>query len=361
MTVNRDLTGAAAPNGAPGTPTPVEISWQGGVSFDGRFVVFQRQVAVQAPDDWLRCDELACRLSAPVDFGQRVDQNAIELAEIECRGRVAMDHKSRDAEGLTTHERIELARLAINQLTGAISGDGPGTIRSTHYAEQMSAFGAPGGAISAPGSSANTRGGGPPGSPNTKLQFLRVDFQEGLVGNIRTREVEFRRRVRTVYGPVDSWEQELTADSLEALPPETITLASDKLRINEDPLAARTPAAAGTQIAGKALGKVIMVAEDNVRIDGQAIGQGEFTAVADRVAYEQAKELFLLEGSQLTPATLYHKKQVGGQFAKISARKIQYNRQTGTYEQEGGQMFEFAPGAPAADPQNALAPAPFRQ
>ena len=45
--------------------------------------------------------------------------------------------------------------------------------------------------------------------------------------------------VRTVYGPVDAWEQELDLTRPDSLPPESMTLSCDELRLNEDPLAAQ--------------------------------------------------------------------------------------------------------------------------
>ena len=65
-----------------------------------------------------------------------------------------MDHKSRDEVGVTSHERMELARLAVNQQTGAISGDGPGVIRSTHFADQLAALAESGGSRGQSGAAA---------------------------------------------------------------------------------------------------------------------------------------------------------------------------------------------------------------
>ena len=141
-----------------------------------------------------------------VNFGKRVDQNAIDVEEVECSGRVAMDHRSRDDVGITSHERMELERLSVNQQTGAINGTGPGVIRSTHYADQL------------PGLATPARRANPLPSSDAKLHFLRVDFQQGLTGNLINREITFLTRVRTVYGPVDSWEQELDGNRPEVAP-----------------------------------------------------------------------------------------------------------------------------------------------
>jgi hypothetical protein len=341
MVLKRDLTGREQ-----ATPTSLEMTWQGGLDFDGRTIVIKRNIRVTSPDDRLSCDQLAARLSSPVEFGKQVDQKAIDVAEVECRGRVALDHRSRDEAGVVSHERMELARLSVNQQTGAISGDGPGVIRSTHYADQLNALAIPGAASATPL---------PAG--NAKLHFLRVDFQRALAGNLFRREVEFDTRVRTVYGPVDAWEQELDANRPELLPPETITLTSDRLRVNEDALSAsrpQQPARRGTT----SFGPVQFQAAGNVRIDGQSPKQGMFAATADRVSYEQVKELFILEGNNRLPATLWHRDPVSGQQVDNSAGKIMYNRQSGQAVFDAVQAIEFTPGGSL---KNALGPAATRQ
>ncbi len=328
MVLKRSLTGHAN-----ATPTSLDMQWQGGLNFDGRTIVIRRNIQVTGPDDRVQCDELAARLSSTVEFGKRVDQNAIDVAEVECRGRVVLDHTTRDEVDVTSHERLELARLAVNQQTGAISGDGPGVIRSTHFADQLNALTVPGAAA------ANSLP-----ADNAKLHFLRVAFQEGMTGNFIDREITFLTRVRTVYGPVDSWEQELDVNRPELLPPETITLTSDRLRVNEDSLSAsRPPQPAG--LGKTPLGPVQFQANGNVRIDGQSPRQGMFAATAERASYEQVKELFILEGSNRVPATLWHRDPLSGQQIENSAGKIMYNRQSGQAVFDVVRSIEFTPGA----------------
>jgi hypothetical protein len=334
LLVRRDLAGRES-----GTPYPLEIRWQGGLEFDGRNVVFRRNIFVAGGEDRLRCDQLIGTLTAPVEFGQRVDQDAIDLAEIECRGNVVIDHQARDEVGLTSHDRVELARLSINQQSGVVSGDGPGVIRSTHFANQLSALGGPLPVVRGSPDPARSvaRSGDRP-----QLQFLRVDFQGGLAGNLYTREITFYQRVRAVYGPVDAWEQELDVSRHEPLPPNTITLTSNELRINEDPVAASRAAAMGS--SGKSLGPVQLHAVGNVRIDSDSPTQGKFAATAERAAYEQAKELFILEGTDRAPATLWHRDHSNGQQIEHAARKIHYDRRTNQVRVDGGGPLEFTPG-----------------
>lgn len=347
MVLARNLMGKQT-----GAPTPLELEWQGGLVFDGgkRQLLIQRGVRVDGPDDHLRCDEVAVLLNRPVDFGKRVDENAIAVEQVECRGSVVMDHKSRDDVGITSHERIQLSSLSVNQQTGAISGTGPGVIRSTHLANQL-----PG--LTVPGAAPN-----PIPDGGSKLHFLRVDFQEGLKGNVIYREITFLTRVRTIYGPVDAWEQELDGYRPETLPPDTLILTSDKLRVNEDPLAANQRARESTTANAMPLGKVQMTAEGNVGIEGQSPQQGQFYATAERVSYTQEKEQLILEGNNRVPATLTHRDPATGQQINNSAGKIIYNRLSGEAQWDTVRSFEFTPGAGAAGSlKNALGPAGVRQ
>jgi hypothetical protein len=350
LLVTRDLPafgGHAEANGRePTTPIPVEISWQAGLAFDGRTILLTRNVVVSSPDNMLRCDQLSARLTTPVQFGQRFDQRGLDLEEAECKGNVSMEHHSRDGVGVISHERLELARLTVNQRTGAISGDGPGEFRSTRFGNGLSTLG--------PAAKTPAAGGNvwpPPGAAGSKLYFLGLDFQQGLRGNLVTRELELFDRVRTVYGPVDSWEQELDVARPETLPPETVRLLCDELRVNEDPIAARAGAAQDSD--SRPLGYIQLQATSNVRIDGQSAERGAFVAQAGRASYEQAKDVFLLEGDPRTPATIWYAGQSG---PPPAFRKITFNRSTG--ELKGDFMYlEFTPG----DVENARRPGTVRQ
>src|SRR5262245_50583646 len=223
LLVSRDLSGKPS-----ATSQPLDIDWQGGLNFNGQFIVIDRGVEVKGADEWVHCNRLTVRLNKAVKFGEHIDQKAVDLAEIECQGQVLIDHVMRDELGHASHERIKLERITVNQQTGDISGDGPGEIRSTHFSDQMSLMAGP-----LPGGKPQLGPvSPPPGVRAGKLHFLRVDFQRALAGNLYRRELRFLERVRTVYGPVDSWEQELDGSRSESLPPDSMTLACDDLALN---------------------------------------------------------------------------------------------------------------------------------
>ena len=327
LLVTRDMNGAAST-----TPIPITISWAGGLQFDGRTVTFRRNIVVAGTNDTLHCNELSARLATPLKFGQSIDQRSTELAEVECRGNVSIDHRSRDDVGITSHERLQIARLAINQQTGEISGDGPGVLRSTRFGNSLTSFAAP-----QLGSSSPPMVAPPPGFTGSKLNFLRLDFQEGIIGNMRLRDLSFHGRVRAVYGPVDSWEQELDTHRPETLPAESVRLSCEELRVHEDPIAARA-AAQVSETGSRPLGKVQLEALHNVRLDGRSAERGAFGAQAQRASYDQSKETFILEGDMRTPATLWY---AGQQGAPPAARKITFVRSTGDLKIEGLLFIEF--------------------
>jgi hypothetical protein len=327
LLVTRDLNGDTS-----ATPIPMQIEWQDGLVFDGRTVVFQRNVIVTGTDDTLRCDELTARLSNTVTFGQSIDGRSIELAEVECRGNVSIDHRSRDDAGITSHERLQMARLSLNQQTGEISGDGPGVLRSTRFGNSVTPFAAP-----PLGASPAAMVSPPPGFSGNKLNFLRIDFQQGIAGNMHLRELSFQGRVRTVYGPVDSWEQELDTQRPEALPPESVRLSCDELRVNENPIAARTtPKPAGSSSTQR--GPVQVQALGNVRLDGHSPEHGAFAAQAARASYDESKDTFILEGDMRTPATVRY---AGQQGTPPAVRRIRYVRATGEWEIDDLLYLEF--------------------
>ncbi len=330
MLMTRDMQGNAT-----ATPTPLKIHWQGGLQFDGQTITFDRDVIVASADSTLRCNRMLAKLAAPIQFGQHVQQTATSLNQVDFEGEVNIENVSRDTGGVTSHDRMELRHLTVNQQTGAISGEGPGVIRSTRYGAGLGPMAGP-----QPNQAPDAA---PPGDSGNKLHFLRVDFHTGLDGNMFTREMTFHDRVRAVYGPVDSWEQELELTRPESLPPESMTLTCDDLRLNEDPLAAHAAAKPNNQ-SGPQIDAVQMQAKGDVRIEGQTLSQGDFSIQADRASYDKTKDVFILEGNTRTPAKLWRRKAGVGDNPPLEARKIYYNRKNDQTKVEGVQFLEFEPG-----------------
>jgi hypothetical protein len=139
------------------------------------------------------------------------------------------------------------------------------------------------------------------------------------------------------------------------LPPDCVTLQCDELRLNEDPIAARSEADA-TNVEGRPIGPIQMRAKGNVRIDGQEPGQGAFAVQADRASYDQSKDVFMLEGNGRELARLWRKRP-GVNAAPFEANKIRYVRSTGAVRVEGHHYAEITP----EDLESARRPGTARQ
>ena len=307
LTVTRDLLGQEAA----GASYPVHIRWRGGLNFDGQAIEIHNDVFAEGPHDWLHTKRLTAKLTHAIKFGEGQEQQRAEVAEIICTEGVALDHRTVDVQGQQSHERAQLHTLTINQVTGAIGGEGPGWVRSVHFGQAASMLADPAVAAAGP--------------KNTQLNFLRVDFLRGIAGNLKVRELRFQGQVRAIYGPVDAWEQELFANEAGGLPEDTVTLESEELQINEDLVAHR---AAAAQPGAPRAGPFELKAEGNVRIEGGTAEHGKFTAIAHSASYIQDKDVFVLRGNGQAPAAL-HLASKDGTTGAPSFGTITYYRKTG--------------------------------
>jgi hypothetical protein len=88
-----------------------------------------------------------------------------------------------------------------------------------------------------------------------------------------------------------------------SLPPDTLTVGSDDLNINEDPLAARSAVENSSALGGVGkMGPIQLRALGSVQLEGSSPTQGTFAASAASAAYDQLKEMFVLEGTDRQPA-----------------------------------------------------------
>lgn len=287
---------------AQGGATPLAgeatLRWRGGMRFDGSRLVLNDDVFAETTGGWLNCTQMTATLSQPIDLrtGAHAGGAAVDVAQVDCTGGVTIDYRGTDDAGQTSHERARMNTLAINRLTGVISGRGPGSLRSVRLAGAgVSPLGGP--SIGGPSIGNSSKGG---------LRFLRVDFRDGLAGNFLERRAQFSGGVQVVYGPVLAWDHQLPLHSPEGVPPDSVELRSEELRVHEDPAASVRRGSA----TGAPLGPVELVAMRSVRIDA-AMGAegGGVIAEAARASYSQSADRFILEGDG------------GQQLAKLWARQ----------------------------------------
>lgn len=329
MTMNRDVTGQPLAQ-----PQPVTITWQESMKLEGDLITFLGDVRVQNPEGWLRTRRLSVKLTAPVRFDGVGGQQPPQLAAVRCdEGAVAEFDQHDEAGALVAHQRVELQWLQANQLTGEITGSGPGHIDSLHFSRGASRlFADPAAAGDAPVEPApGAADDGPP-----QLRHLSLDFLRDVTGNLNAMWISVSGDVKTVYGPVDSWDQRLTMTVGGRPEKDTFWINCQRLQVARSPLSGVVVAADGTR---KPINQVELLAEGKVVIEGEAPERGAFTMRGHRASYDQPKTQFILEGDGRELAVITHQQSPGAAPSDQSFKKLYYYQNTGDVTfQDIGQM-----------------------
>lgn len=333
MQLDKDFRGDPLPS-----PQPLTITWQKNMELIDGQITFRGKVRAVSTDGALDTERMVALLAGPVQFDGAANQQRTQIEQIECSEGVHAQFQQRDQFGLTSRQVMQLESIRINQRTGEIFGNGPGELESVHL----------------------TKGGSPMkritggkaqaapvrfGNMGQKLGYLHVKFRRGVKGDLRKRWVEVDGGARAVYGPVDSWEQKL-AISLSGTPgPDTVWITSDRIGINENPLARgqRVPTSEAMEL----------YAGGDVTIEGPYLERGTFTAKAEQARYDQFKTMFVLEGSRTHPASLILQEYPGAPFDESVALKLTFIQKTGQVIVDGfikGEWNHIDLGSPPTRP-----------
>ncbi|MCO6046096.1 hypothetical protein NG895_19525 [Aeoliella sp. ICT_H6.2] len=312
MNVDGELFGQLS-----GTTTPVTLTWQTGLDAAGQRIVASGRALVESQHGWVQADQLVALLTKPLSVGRDAADGKVELARVSLEGNVVGDYRGQDDQGQISHENFQVEQIAYDHLTGNIQGRGPGVLRSVRLSTGSLGFADLAGA---PGHRPH------PEQPSKKeephLQYARLDFNDGISGNVNQRIVRFHGRVRGVYGPVDDWKDELPLYAPGRLPSDTVTLSCETLEVNEDPLA--RPAKKNK------LGPLEVRALTNVDIEGRSAKSGVFQAQAMMASYSQAKDLFVLEGDGRQDAMI-RTRDYQGREGKGGGQRLEYYRTSGEF------------------------------
>jgi lipopolysaccharide export system protein LptA len=312
LLVDRDMAGNPLAR-----PEPLTITWKESMQLRGRELTFLGDVRVQHESGWLRTRRLVVLTVEPVKFDGGGPTPQVE--QLQCWEGVLAEFDQRDVTGVTSRQHLELQSLLVNQITGEIRGDGPGTIDSVHLAKGAGNFLAPPGGAAAPAA---------PRLMNApvELRHLHIDFVRGVGGNLHTKTVNVIGNVEAVYGPVANWEERLSMSPGGEPGPDCIWITCDDLGVTESPMA---------RLNGGAAREVELKAQGNVVIEGQDKQGKMFNATGGRATYDQSKGLFILEGTATLPATIIQQDRLGAQMSPQSAQRMTYNQNTGIIEVQG--------------------------
>lgn len=302
--VDRDLDGNLLTE-----PKPLHVTWNGGMEFDGFVARFSEAVKARQEAQELHTNVLAVTMQERVDFQRGMGNKTpgqpsappTKLARIECDGDVHLYQYTYHLGQLIAQRELWSRDLKIDQRTGDIVAHGPGSLQSRQFGAENPLLAAPG-APNPP--KPQTDDGQPP-----QLNFLGVDYQEVITGNLGTKELTFHDRVQTVYGPVPDWKTKLNPRKFNPYDEHSFWLTTDALTVRQ----------AATDVRGKP--SVELETNGNTQIESQ-----KFNAWASKLTYAQAKDLITLKGDGYTDALISRVDRLGETPKETRAGTIHYSR-----------------------------------
>jgi hypothetical protein len=208
-------------------------------------------------------------------------------------------------------EHMKVRDLRLDQGTGKLHAAGPGWGTSVRRKQGM------------PAGPATPRPA-PAERSGDELIYVRVDYDDELTGNIQTRDLEFRGRVRATYGPVSDWDGKLETEPQDGFAEGQLLLSSDRLTVAE--IGPRGP-------------------QDETPIELAAIGNAmvegdKFTARGWRIAYARAKQLLILEGDGRNDAEFWRR---GSTAPDAAAQQIRFWQNENRLDYSQGRYLNLGP------------------
>ncbi|MBN1854803.1 MAG: hypothetical protein JW829_18870 [Pirellulales bacterium] len=336
LPVHRDFSGQPLTQ-----PEHITIAWDQGMDFNGQIAIFAGNILAHGAGAWLRTGKMTAQLADAISFEMKTADRP-DVQRLVCDGDVVIDRREMDASGQIGEEHFEVASLDLEWNTGAIRG-GPGWIKSVRYADTMNISPIASRSTTPPlvewGQSTNhatdSRQRGTalhPGSfvdASSRLRYLRVDFQRSMEGNLKQRQMTVHGQVHAIYGPVDSWEQTIEVHG-PGWNKGALALDCEHLTVFQ-----RLAGARGREW-------IELTAHENVEIKGITPRHGAFNAQAQRLTYDQRKDLLVLDGGP-NGARLWREQSAGLPLGNSSFGKIMYWPSRNEVSAKNVRSAEFQP------------------
>lgn len=308
---------------------PIHVEWQGGMIFDGERIYFEQAVRcrteqISAADQTksvLRSssEALSLQLNRRVDLSgnlSHTNTNDLSVDQVILSQQIAdrafpadagippppehvvLERTNLDGQNQPFEKQLMIVRyLSVSTTSGDIRGTGPGGIISWRKAtdgDNASRFKL---------ASQERSEKAPKKAP---LQYIHANFSERLVANLHRERMLLVGNVRTLYGGVRHWEQQLDPESPQ-VPADAVRITCDQLDVARwQPRGAEGPT---TEL--QALG--------NVRVVSQ-----QFETTSQRLTYDELTDMLTIEGDERSAANLWQKKSPNSPANHLSAGKIRY-------------------------------------
>ena len=310
---SKPTSSAAAKDSSKTSYEKVRVTWASGMVFDGSKIYFEDAVKMEAQGQSgdgnpiiTRSDSegLSLQLNQAVNFRNlELDaENSLEVREVILVDQVAdsqrifrltntsadrsltnrppklpsiISNQTLDGTGITLEQQKFLAsQVTLDAATGQVKSKGPG-VMMLYRRGHTSMLG---------------KTGNNPPQPDTPMgiTLVRVNFDGSAEANTNDKQLLIRGNVRTLHAPVNSFEHVLDPDVAQALPPESVRITCDELK-----LAQWTPRNSDEP------------SQELLATGNAHITSGTFEATADRVSYNQATDMLVVEGTPRSDANLW--------------------------------------------------------
>jgi hypothetical protein len=302
-------------------PVPLTVQWARDMYFNGVYAEFFGNIQAEQENAHLACQRLQVFFDRPVSLkeGGHSDQPA-KVRNLVCDKNVRVDDSTIEHGRLVKYQLIRGTALQMTTL----EEDGPRPPNSKEKEGNLVTVSGPGdvrmlgrGAtdpLAAPGNRGGAGSGPAAGKNDEQSKLTYVNFQHRMDANSKTNTANFYGAVRVLNFPSENPHQEIDLDAILArpLPEGMIFLRCDRLKV----LDRREGDRSNQQ----------MEATGRVRVQGP-----DFMAEADKVTYEEQKDLVIFIGTETNPAVLskYPKQPTSGEPQTLVGKKIYYRRSTG--------------------------------
>ncbi len=305
-------------------PVPLEVHWRDRMVFNGTSAEFQGDIQARQGQARLACQNMTTYFDRAVSLrhGGRAGQPA-KVRYMICDKQVRVEEEVFKDGKTVKKQRLEAGGLKVTALepeeapvkgvTAKSNGNaavatGPGSFQVIDFGNAGPLdLGTPGKA-SAPA----PKGG-------TELRMTYVAFKDRMDANNVAGMASFWGEVRVLHIPVKSFKDEVDLDKVLAqeLPERAMYMKCKRLKVLDRP----TDGKPNKQMQG----------------DGQVSVLGrDFSATADSVSYNQAKDQIIFTGNETGPAQMKKFNRPGDPGETVTANKIIYWRQTRRIEVVGG-------------------------
>ncbi len=275
------------------------INWTGAMDFDGKQLLFIKDVDIMYSMMAInKSERIEVHLTKPFRFFEKDNTSDIEPERVVIYGNIDLERDTfaENNTGQQTHDRIRLTSVEIFPKTGAFKGLGPGYVSSIFQyagdgAGSLLSTGAATPRVTPVATGTGAAASEASGMFGKGLKFMQCNFSGSVEGNYRTSQVAFHDRVVTMLCPAGSFRDVINTTNPRNIVANGMLLECNKLEITQPPQGN----------GGKA---VDLKAEGNTRIE-MTYDSRYYIANADKIKFEQGKNLLTLEGNRYSKAELY--------------------------------------------------------